>query len=114
MSNKTPDVIIPLSLMEFVFVSDHYDIHLAGLCRVDGELCAFELDQETYANQNPLYNVYILNALQKLKELWGKKLFEVCVGHHWSYPERNGGAMFFYRYPKWFWKLIFKAYYIKW
>ena len=72
--------------VDFVWVSDHYDIHLRGLCRHNGELCEFETDWESEKVE-----IKPLSVPQKLRWLLSKKLFEWFVGYHWTY--KNGKRM---------------------
>ena len=99
--------------MDFVFVSHHYDYHLAGLCRVNGKLCEFVTDypDNKEEEKDPICEVYELSWFRKVKALASKKLFEICVGYHWTYPNRALGARFYYRKPKWLFKLLYKLYY---
>lgn len=105
---------IPYDQMKFVWVTNHYDIHWAGLCRVDGSLCRFETRDETdYQRMNDgcpycgdpnndniddcsclpyvdiVCDIYPLTVIEKFKWLCRKSLFEFCVGTHWSYPKRK-------------------------
>lgn len=103
---------IPYDQMDFVWITDHYDIHLSGLCRVDGELMLFKI-VDVSDNEMPSYVVYPLTRLQKVKWLWKKWLFEVCIGEHWSYPQRKKGIHFYIKSPTWFWSTVFALYYWK-
>lgn len=91
---------------EWVWVSDHYDIHLKGLLRYEGRLCRFETNYETAE-----VSIYSLRPDEKVRWLISKKLFEWCVGYHWTYPERKQGVHCYVRWPRWFWKLVFRYYY---
>lgn len=71
--------------VEFVWVSSHWDVHLAGLCRYGGRLCRFETDQDTL-DDNLMVDIFSLSPVEKLRWLFRKKLFEWCVGTHWTYP----------------------------
>jgi hypothetical protein len=110
--------------LEFVWVSSHYDVHLAGLCRYQGQLCKFTTDMQDNPNwdrerarndddyEEDLYiltcTVYKLSFVEKLKELYSKKKFEWCVGYHWSYPDRGN---FYIRKPKWLFRALFNWHY---
>ena len=37
---------IPMKQVDFVWVSNHWNVHLDGLCRYKGELCRFTSDGE--------------------------------------------------------------------
>jgi len=91
---------------KWVWIANHYDLHLSGLLRFGGELCRFE----THYHRCEV-SVYRLTQAEKLKWLARKKLFELCVGYHWSYPERKHGARFCGRRPEWLHKMLFRLYY---
>ena len=99
-------LIKPYDEMDWVWISDHYDIHLDGLCRHDGELSRFKTDFDS-----EICTIYTLTNWEKIKWLWRKRMFEVCIGYHWTYPHRKQGVRFNYKKPRWFWDIIFKLYY---
>jgi hypothetical protein len=73
-----------------VFVNAHWDINLGGLCRIDGELCRFRTIDD---HDKPLVvEVFKMTPWQKVRALWKKKLFEICVGRHWTFPDRDLGV----------------------
>lgn len=92
--------------VDFVWISNHYDIHLAGLCRVDGRLHRFETNDDTRE-----VTIYRLTRIAKIRWILKKKLFEFCVGYHWTYPNRKQGLNWQYRRPEWLWKIVFVGYY---
>jgi hypothetical protein len=118
--------------MKFVFVTDHWDIHLAGLCEYNGKLHYFETVDEREYECNPLFIesikfngithkepyfreigelycvIYSMSLFEKINQLWRKKLFEVCVGYHWSYPNRRDTVD---NKPYWLKKLLWKMYF---
>ena len=91
---------------DWLWVSNHHDVHLTGLLLFDGQLCRFETDYES-----ELVSVYALDLKQKAGWIFRKKLFELCVGRHLSYPARLQGAEFCWRYPRWLHKQLFELYY---
>ena len=94
--------------VDFVWISDHYDCHLRGLCRHRGELCRFETLPD-YDHDGPLVcEVYPLSLPAKAMWLSRKRLFEWCVGYHWTYPRDR---WFRWREPKWLFKALFWLYY---
>lgn len=97
--------IIPYDLADWVWVSNHYDIHLSGLLLYEGELCKFETNELTDVI------VYRMSMVEKLKAIIDKKMFEWCVGYHWSYPEREQGIEFHWRKPHWFYRLLYFLYF---
>ena len=69
-----------------VYVENYYDIPLSGLCTHKNQLVGFKVvDSE---EDDPTYEIIHLTPIQKIRELVKKKLFEICVGKHWSY--KNG------------------------
>lgn len=103
---------IPYESVEFVWVSDHWDIHLRGLCRFHGELCSFKTLPEI--GDNLFCELAHLGPLQKVRWLLRKKMFEWCVGYHWTYPHRKNGAHFHMRRPRWWFKFLYRCYYWRW
>jgi hypothetical protein len=98
--------VVDYSSVDFVWISDHYDIHLAGLCKDNGELKRFETDFETT-------DVYLFPLTLKEKIRWKarQKLFELCVGKHWTYPNRRTGLDVVLQYPRWLSEFLFRLYY---
>lgn len=94
------------SQVEFVWVSDHWDHHLNGLCRYNNKLCEF---QWSYFHEK--VKIYKLGFFSKIKWLIRKKLFEWMVGYHWTYKNGTRNAKFGYRKPYWFFKILFNLYY---
>lgn len=93
---------------DYVYVSDHYDIHLRGLCRYKTKLCYFTTDYDT---EDTI--IYSLRWHEKIKGIFKKKIFEWCVGYHWTYPQREEGAEFYYRKPELLFVILFNLYYWK-
>jgi hypothetical protein len=58
-----------------------------------------------------VYNVKPLSSINKVKALISKKAFEICVGYHWTYPNRKNGEEFYVKWPHWFWNMVFHLYY---
>lgn len=96
---------LPYDQTDFIFVSNHYDIHLSGLCKYDGKLCYFETFDD--GESEPVCEIYSLSFFEKLKELCDKKMFEMCVGYNWTYPYRKTGEMPF-RMTPWLFKLYYR------
>ena len=117
---------IEYSDMEFIFVTHHWDWHLDGLCKFQNKLCRFytkgggwaggtpeqfeDDDYEPYWIE-PICEIHTLSWREKLKWLYRKKRFEVCVGSHYSYSEGKRGPRFYYRNPQCFYKMLFRIYY---
>jgi hypothetical protein len=87
---------IPYEEVCFKWVSHHWDINLNGICIYENELCEFETffvydkdeeDEELQGDYDAFVRIYKLNFLQKLKWLWRKRKFELCVGYYWSYKD---------------------------
>ena len=116
---RTNMIKVPYSDMDFVWINGHYDIHLQGLCRYDGALCKFYTDGDTFYNAvgwwNEEYEIdcYVTPIVgwERLKWKLRKIAFEICIGYHWTYPQRKQGVHFYTKRPKWFWRIVFKSYY---
>ena len=112
--NKRPIAVIEYSDMDFIWIANHWDLHLSGLCRYNGKLCQFETDRDVENWDTRVeVSIYPLSLTEKLSWLKRKKLFEWCVGYHFSYRQREQGANFYFRRPRLLWALIFAIYYKK-
>ena len=97
---------------KFVWINDHYDMHLSGTCIYRGELCYFETDyQPNYENR--YYEIHDLTRWEKIKWKFRQKLFEICVGYHWSYKNKNRiwNSGIKTRKPKWLFRILMELYY---
>jgi hypothetical protein len=134
MTNK---VILYIPLAEFkreniIFCSSFYDYPLCGLFLHDGKICSFYSGSlyDLLDPENIFYEIGELSLVEKIKKICSWKLFELCVGTHWSYPygekqylyDRKDGSKeigykrrtsYHLRKPKRFWKWIFMLYYRK-
>ena len=105
--------------VNFIWVSDHYDYHKNGLCLYRGKYCEFkgkevEIKNNNYIFNNVYYDIYKLSFKEKIKWLYNKKIFEWCVGYHWSYPKNSNKKIwdsFHTRKPNWFFSLLLKFFY---
>ena len=75
--------------VKFLWVSDHYDQHLKGLCKYEESTCVFQCEY-----QEDKVKIFKLSEDEERDWLTKKYLFEVFVGYHWSYPERTEGAKY--------------------
>lgn len=78
---------LPYKNLKLVWVTDFYDRPMKGLCKYMGSICYFE---GFYGCK--FVQIYSLNNFEKVKWRLNKKLFEIMIGYHWSYPERDNGA----------------------
>lgn len=93
---------LPYKDVDFVFVAGHYDFHREGICRHNGELmqfsciedlpddygsCGEDCDGCSKCEYEIVCTLEPLTWRQKAWWIWRKKLFELCVSHHWSYPQ---------------------------
>ena len=92
--------------LEIVYVDAFYDIPLGGLCRYNGKIERFKVDYETEEA-----TIIYLTHWQRFKELYHKKLFEICVGTHQSYVNNKRPNYFYWRKPKILHKILYKLYY---
>jgi hypothetical protein len=106
---------VPYTDVDWVWISNHYDIHLTGLARHDGELMRFKTPQFYWAARRTrpiMVRLFRLSPVEKLRAHLNKWAFEVCVGRHWTYPYRQQGKSFRYRRPQWFGKFLYDLYYL--
>ena len=107
---------IPYTKVDFVFITDHDEIHLKGICRYDNSIHEFntvnnEWNKEFNKLEELHCEIFRMAFYDKLKWTWKKKKFEWFVGYHWSYPNRNIQSDFIFRKPKWLFKILFKLYF---
>jgi hypothetical protein len=95
--------------IDFVWVNNHYDVHISGLCRLGFNLFYFKTINHD-SDEELMCEVYMLSWSEEIKWKLKKFFFEQMVGYHWSYPKRNNGH-FHYRKPEWLYKRLFWLYY---
>jgi len=100
---------LPYDEIDFVWISNHYDVHLSGLCRMGNTLFWFETKIEG-DYEKITCDIYMLSFWEEVKFRLRKFLFEQMVGYHWSYPKTKSKG-FYYRKPEWLYKRLFKLYY---
>ncbi len=115
---KTKIATIPYEKMNFVWITNHYDIHRNGLCNYNNNLCEFKTNEGEYDWDKEEYiipttcDIYSLTLTEKLKWRYRQKKFELMVGYHWTYPYRKTGERsFHFRKPKWLYKWLFSLFY---
>jgi hypothetical protein len=103
---------LPYDELDFVWVNNHYDVHLSGLCRLGFTFFYFKTNHEDlYDDDKELTcEVYMLSWMEEIKWKLKKFFFEQMVGYHWSYPKRKN-SHFHYRKPEWLYKGLFWLYY---
>jgi len=109
LNNMKKIATIPYEEVDFVWISNHFDVHISGLCRMGNTLFAFQ-------TLNPWEDdleceIYMLNPWDEFKWRARKFFFEQMVGYHWTYPHRKRGDAFYYRNPQWLYKILLKLYY---
>lgn len=72
---------IRYSELDIVFVESYYDIPLEGLCLYKNKIERFEVVDYDLAD----YKIVPLTTFQRWSALLNKRMFEFCVGTHWSY-----------------------------
>lgn len=92
--------------LDIVYVNSFYDIPLAGLCRYNGKIERFEVDYDTLKAE-----IFLLTPWQRFKALLNKKLFEICVGSHWTYKNGKRSCYFYWRKPVIIHKMLHNLYY---
>lgn len=101
---------LPYDEVDFVWISNHYDVHLSGLCKMGNTLFWFKTNIEGDYDKVEC-DIYMLSFWEEIKFRLRKFLFEQMVGCHWSYPQRKEWARFYYRKPVWLSKILIKLYY---
>jgi hypothetical protein len=105
---------LPYDEIDFVWISNHYDIHISGLCKMGNTLFWFKTlnpEDDEDDEEELKCDVYMLSFWEEMRLRARKFFFEQMVGYHWSYPQRKEWARFYYRRPVWLSKLLFKLYY---
>jgi len=106
-----PDLRIPYDHMRWEWISSHWDIHLAGLCWVGKELMRFTTECSPF-KKNLKCHVFRLSPEEHLDWRIQQRLFEWCVGYHWSYRGNRVRGKSGQRRPVWFWwYFVTKLYY---
>jgi hypothetical protein len=105
---------IPYDEVDFVWISNHYDVHVSGLCKMGNTLFYFKTINidDYFINEEELKcEIFMLSFKEEIKWKLKKFFFEKMVGYHWTYPYRKQGVGFYYRKPEWIYKRLFKLYY---
>lgn len=100
--------------MDFTWISSHYDVHLRGLCKSDGKLCWFDTDKGVLDVDEGTCAIFKLSWYEKILYRFKQKMFELCVGKHWTYPCRKDGTIFYYKKPVILHKILMAIYYWNW
>lgn len=108
---KNPQYRLEDTELNYVFISNYYDLPLSGLCRHQGKLCRFSIDKDWGGEEPVFYDVFELSFFERLKARYNKKLFELCVGYHWSFKDKKREGSFYVRSPQWFYKWLFNIYF---
>jgi hypothetical protein len=100
---------LPYDEINFVWVNNHYDVHISGLCKLGFSFFYFKTINHD-SDEELMCEVYMLSTVEEIKWKLKKFFFEQMVGYHWSYPQRKNNH-FHYRKPEWFYKGLFWLYY---
>lgn len=100
---------LPYDEIDFVWVSNHYDVHISGLCKLGFSLFYFKTINHD-SDEELMCEIWMLSFMEEIRWKLKKFFFEQMVGYHWSYPKRKN-SHFHYRKPEWLYKLLFKLYY---
>jgi hypothetical protein len=95
--------------IDFVWVDNHYDVHISGLCKLGFSLFYFKTINHD-SDEELMCEVYMLSTIEEIKWKLKKFFFEQMVGYHWTYPKRKN-SHFHYRKPEWLYMILFKLYY---
>lgn len=104
------------SQVKFIWVSNHHDLHLDGICDYKNKIHRFKTIwpdwiEETEEWGEAYCKIYRLNSIEKLTWLYDKRKFELMVGYHWTNSYRKKDPLFYYRKPKKLYEWLFKKYY---
>ena len=103
---------IPYDDVKFIWVNNHYDVHLSGLCKMGNTLFYFKtIDYYGDDDLDLKCEIYMLSFLEEMKWRLRKFLFEQMVGYHWSYDKKTSKPRFYYRKPQWLYVMLFNLYY---
>jgi len=98
--------------VNYFFVTNHYDIHLSGLAKMNGKLYYFKIPKgyswDKLLYKLPKMHLYPLSLKEKILFLTMKRMFEFCVSKSWSYPVKTQEPN---NRPHWFQKILFNLYY---
>ena len=92
--------------LDIIYVTSFYDIPLKGLCRYEGKIQKFETDYDTEES-----TIIFLTPMERLRALWSKWLFEICVGTHQSYKNGKRAHYFYWRKPKFLHQFLYRLYF---
>ena len=109
---------IPYNKTNFKFISNHYDLHLEGLCIYEGKTCYFKTLQGDWNEEKDNWDesfceIYKFSLYEKWNWFWKQKKFEWMIGYHWSYKNGKKDRPFYYRKPVWLYKYLFNLFYKK-
>lgn len=105
---------IPYDEVKFVWVNNHYDVHISGLCKMGNTLFYFKTinHQDYFEDDDELMcELYTLCFKDEIKWRLKKFFFEQMVGYHWSYNNKGNRPKFYYRKPQWLYVMLFNLYY---
>lgn len=97
--------------MHYVFVSGFYDHPLTGTCLYQGKLCKFHIEALESGEESDYYIITPMTLWERFKARFDQKMFELCVGTHWSYDGNKRRSFYYVRSPAWLHNLLFKSYY---
>lgn len=72
--------------MEIVWVENYFDYPVSGLALVNNKLHYF---YDISGLDYPPISAHPLSFISKFKWLLKKRLFEICVGYHWTYGPKH-------------------------
>lgn len=113
MNRSKPDFRVPYTKVNFFWISNHYDIHLSGLCKMNGELMWFITPKVPAWNERyPKVHLFKLTRREKIRLLARKWWFEFCIGKHWTAPNFRKPPKPF-KHFRWFHQMMYNFYYRK-
>ena len=113
---KTPIATIGYDEVDYIWISNFLEIPAEGTCMYENKFCEF-LQKTTQRKNNKKFEtlkveIYPVSFFRKLKLKFNQRLFEICVGYHFSYGHEDFVKSFYFRKPKWLYRILFEFYYI--
>lgn len=105
---------IDYSKTNFIWVYDHYDHHLSGLCEYNNKRCWFRFEYDTYPFSDPLIGeVFALDDITVIRCMAAKAADEQFNNGRWSYDGPLANVENYYHGLALVNKIIFKYYYLR-
>lgn len=101
-----------------IWVTSYYDYPLEGYCWYNSRRHYFiciesdnELEEGSTHFEKLYYYIYELDFIEYVKSIIDQKLFEICVGYHYTFKNGSRLGDYHLKSPEWFWKIVQTIYY---